>query len=289
MRLNPRAADVAALAVLAKGRCCWPDCRVKIYEPVEAKYVPNCERAHIEAAEENGPRWNAAMSDEERRHPDNLIWLCVKHHKTVDGDPIRFTAAHLKQWKISRQAEDAAQKVIDGLTDERLQEVVEQAMDRLVRQLEELDLPGIEVAQMLVTASERLPDEQIANMLLEASHRMPGEDIAYTLMDAGRRLSDEETAYLLHDAARHMPDEGTVMMLDQAAMNLKDLASSVSDLNDAADRISVATAAAAATTIRVEQEHDGTEDPLRWFAGGVIVCVVILLIGIGIGIYIANR
>jgi len=40
---------------------------------------------HIEAASQNGPRYNPNMSDEERRHFDNLILLCDECHSIIDN------------------------------------------------------------------------------------------------------------------------------------------------------------------------------------------------------------
>ena len=142
MRLTPRSADVAALAVLGRGRCFWPECDVKIYEPVDGQYVANCDRAHIEAAEENGPRWNRNSTDEERRAPANLMWLCVKHHKTVDRNPAKYSVAVLSKWKADREQVDPDQRVIDGLTEQRLEEVINEAMERLVDRLEDSTYPA---------------------------------------------------------------------------------------------------------------------------------------------------
>jgi len=78
---------MAALVFLGKGHCFWPGCTVKICAFEDGKYVFDCVRAHIEAAEENGARWNPTLTDEELRSPGNLMWLCLKHHNVVDGNP----------------------------------------------------------------------------------------------------------------------------------------------------------------------------------------------------------
>ena len=43
---------------------------------------------------------------EERRHPDNGIWLCPTCAKLIDNDASRFTAKLLRPWK--EIAEDRA-------------------------------------------------------------------------------------------------------------------------------------------------------------------------------------
>jgi hypothetical protein len=47
----------------------------EIWARVDGRYVHDVAKAHIEAAEKNGPRWRASMIDEEPRAPDNLRWL----------------------------------------------------------------------------------------------------------------------------------------------------------------------------------------------------------------------
>jgi hypothetical protein len=60
--------------------------------------------AHITAASRRGPRYDEAMSPEERSAPENGIWLCQTCAKLIDNDPDRFTVELLKQWKQSAEA-----------------------------------------------------------------------------------------------------------------------------------------------------------------------------------------
>jgi hypothetical protein len=62
--------------------------------------------AHITAATPGGPRYNPALTPEERRHPDNGIWRCQNHAKLVDNDAERFPEPLLRAWKLV--AEDRA-------------------------------------------------------------------------------------------------------------------------------------------------------------------------------------
>jgi hypothetical protein len=62
--------------------------------------------AHITASAPGGPRFDASLTREERRHVNNGIWLCQVCAKLVDNDPARFSVELLQKWK--RQAEDAA-------------------------------------------------------------------------------------------------------------------------------------------------------------------------------------
>lgn len=62
------------------------------------------------AASPGGPRYDAALSSEERSGPENAIWLCQTCAKLVDNDPGRFHAAVLHEWK--RDAEKNASVII---------------------------------------------------------------------------------------------------------------------------------------------------------------------------------
>ena len=281
---------MAALAFMGKGRCFWPDCIVKICALVDGRYQFDCIRAHIEAAEINGPRWNAAMSDEQRRAPDNLMWLCKKHHDAVDANELKYTVSVLKDWKRQRERLDPAQQIVDGLTESRLEELLDTALGRLVDELDDLNLPGLEVAEMLLRASESLPNTEVAEMLLSASHGLPSGDTAEMLYVAGNRLPSGDIAEMLRSAANTLPSEGTAAMLLEASKEfpdqayIADLRRIVEEFFGAADLIRGAVTDAASITIHVE-DPKGTEYPWRWFAGGVFAALTILCIGVALGIY----
>ncbi|AKZ26586.1 hypothetical protein ACH51_09715 [Ralstonia solanacearum] len=60
--------------------------------------------AHICAAAPGGPRYDAAMTPEERSSAKNGIWMCRDHGKAIDSTDPQFTVALLREWK--RQAEN---------------------------------------------------------------------------------------------------------------------------------------------------------------------------------------
>jgi hypothetical protein len=88
--------------------CSNPDCRAQTTGPQDdsAKAVNVGVAAHITAAAAGGPRYNPALSPEERRHFDNGIWLCQNCAKLVDSDVLRFHETLLRAWKTV--AEDHA-------------------------------------------------------------------------------------------------------------------------------------------------------------------------------------
>ena len=88
--------------------CSNPDCQVVTVGP---KATPDKasvigKAAHITAAAEGGPRYDASLTPVQRSGIDNGIWLCANCHDKVDADPVRYPAELLRAWK--QQAEDNA-------------------------------------------------------------------------------------------------------------------------------------------------------------------------------------
>ncbi len=104
---------IETLADRAGNRCSNPGCRQPTSGPrTESTRAVNIGvAAHITAASEGGPRYDSSLTPEERRHPDNGIWLCQNCAKLVDNDPARYPVDLLRAWK--RDAEDAARREIE--------------------------------------------------------------------------------------------------------------------------------------------------------------------------------
>lgn len=66
------------------------------------------EICHIHAVSPNGPRYNHNQTDEERQGFDNLILMCVNHHKVVDDDDISYPAERLRQIKYAHELRHGA-------------------------------------------------------------------------------------------------------------------------------------------------------------------------------------
>jgi HEAT repeat protein len=93
-------------------RCSRPSCGALTSGPQvdPAKSLNIGVAAHITAASPGGPRYDAALSQEDRCDIKNAIWLCQTCGKLVDNDENGFTADDLQQWKS--YAETAALAVI---------------------------------------------------------------------------------------------------------------------------------------------------------------------------------
>jgi hypothetical protein len=69
--------------------------------------------AHICAAAPEGPRYNDRMTREQRRSPDNGIWMCRLHGTAVDAKDSKFTVELLHEWKTQAQR-DSWRRVLYG-------------------------------------------------------------------------------------------------------------------------------------------------------------------------------
>ncbi|NEA36078.1 hypothetical protein [Streptomyces sp. SID13031] len=83
--------------------CAHPECDEKLLRWVDALRTPvlNSRIAHICAASALGPRYDQAMTDEDRRAFGNLILLCLPHAEEVDLKALAavYPVETLRRWK----------------------------------------------------------------------------------------------------------------------------------------------------------------------------------------------
>lgn len=95
---------IRRLDTLSGNQCAAPDCtRSLIARDNESIVSKIC---HIEAASENGPRFNPNMDDDERRHFDNLILLCDECHTIIDSkeNEKKYPVEILREWKLNHES-----------------------------------------------------------------------------------------------------------------------------------------------------------------------------------------
>lgn len=102
------------LAARVNNRCSNPRCRQPTSGPqIDPEKALNVGVAsHMTAASPDGPRYDPTLTSEQRKHPDNGIWLCQKCGKLVDNDAARYTVELLREWK--RSAEELALQEVEG-------------------------------------------------------------------------------------------------------------------------------------------------------------------------------
>ena len=93
------------LAKRAGQVCSNPDCRSTTSGPhsAEDKAVNLGEAAHIKAARQGQARFEPTMTDEQRCHISNGIWLCRTCARKIDLDEAKYPVALLLQWKTKHE------------------------------------------------------------------------------------------------------------------------------------------------------------------------------------------
>lgn len=94
------------IAARAGYRCSDPDCQRFTVGPTidPTKHFNIGAACHIAAAAAGGPRYDLSMTPEQRKHPDNGIWMCRTHGDLVDDDALKYPIDLLQTWK--REAEE---------------------------------------------------------------------------------------------------------------------------------------------------------------------------------------
>jgi hypothetical protein len=90
------------------GYCQNPGCTRELFVDLPSGPIHVAEMAHIFAANDEGPRGNADLSEEERGAYENLILLCSSCHTMVDKAPDDFPDSLMQRWKRERAERLAA-------------------------------------------------------------------------------------------------------------------------------------------------------------------------------------
>ncbi|MHB1068384.1 MAG: HNH endonuclease [Gemmatimonadaceae bacterium] len=93
------------LAFRSGDHCAFPDCeRTLSVDGNQSNPVVTGQAAHI-AGEKNGAaRYDALMSEEQRNHYNNLIYLCADHHTRIDKQAAEFPVERLRRLKSEHEA-----------------------------------------------------------------------------------------------------------------------------------------------------------------------------------------
>ena len=94
---------VRRLDTLSGNQCASPNCTRKLIARDGETIVSKI--CHIEAASPDGPRYNENMTDEERRHYNNLVLLCDECHRIIDNkeNESNYSVELLKSWKKNHE------------------------------------------------------------------------------------------------------------------------------------------------------------------------------------------
>lgn len=109
---GPTAATVKRLFAMSGNCCAFPKCRNTLVDEPSGKVIGQI--CHISARSSEGPRFDDALTDEQRHSFENLILLCPIHHQVIDDDPVAYTIERLQQMKSNHEA---SQPTISALSD----------------------------------------------------------------------------------------------------------------------------------------------------------------------------
>jgi hypothetical protein len=164
-----------ALAILSGGLCYYLGCPEEVVREVEEQFCSVADIAHIKAAYPNGARYDAQMTDDERRALKNLILLCEPHHFMVDNlrQTDYYTVELLTRWKEQREADPSeALARLREVTPSGLRKIVAEGLARrdsqLLDALERLESNDHVAATLMRTLLDELTEaySQLNNTML---------------------------------------------------------------------------------------------------------------------------
>ena len=92
------------LAFLSGGICAFPNCGTPLVKEVrEGKHDTVYHAAHICGQKRGSARYVTNMTDQERDHISNLLYLCQNHHAIIDGDEEEWTIERLREMKHNHE------------------------------------------------------------------------------------------------------------------------------------------------------------------------------------------
>ena len=110
----PSALTIHKLCARAAGRCQFCGCNKYLFiDEITQEELNNTNIAHIVASSPDGPRGDAIRSHLISDSIDNLMLMCLDHHKLIDSDPGKYTEAVLL--KMKQEQELAVREACDLL------------------------------------------------------------------------------------------------------------------------------------------------------------------------------
>lgn len=98
-RLTPKGETLREVFLKSGNLCAFPGCGALMMD-AEGTFIGQV--CHIEAAEEDGERFNAVMTNEARRQAANLMLMCYPHHQKTN-DVATYTVAKLRKIKSDHE------------------------------------------------------------------------------------------------------------------------------------------------------------------------------------------
>jgi len=217
-------ATVMALAHYSGGLCYCPGCPEPVLRAVGDKVHLIVQIAHIRGAFPGSCRYEASMSDDQRRDLPNLLLLCDPHHPQVDSKEREktYTREVLERWKAQREADPrAALQRLREVTPAALRDIVADGLKqhdtRLLGAIERLEASDREAAVLMRGLVDELAEAysrmrqglpaEVMEMFAMAVNSMPsGSLMEEFAMAVGTLNSLKGTLNGFTEAAYHIRD-----------------------------------------------------------------------------------
>jgi hypothetical protein len=192
-----------ALAHFSGGLCYYPGCPEPVLRVVEGKTHFIVQIAHIRGAFPGSCRYEASMTDDQRRDLPNLMLLCDPHHQQADSKEREktFTREVLERWKAQREADPrAALQRLREVTPAALRDIVAEGLEQhdirllgAINRLEEEDreaavlMRGLvdELAEAYSRIRQGLPADVMEMFAIAVNSMPPGDLLEQFAMAVG--------------------------------------------------------------------------------------------------------
>ncbi|KAA1157307.1 hypothetical protein EU508_16365 [Pseudoalteromonas fuliginea] len=177
--------------------------------------------AHITAAAISGPRYDAALTKQQRKDYDNGIWLCQSCSRIIDVDVAKYSVSLLKSWRM--QAEEFSntnigKKLYDGNTVKReiVKSTIEYISERSISSSSDLAIEAINIKQSELSSLDsrfnvttNIIDGRVSSLIEPKSH---GIELKIAAAD-----KNDDTLY---SSLLGLEEEGREFSIDTSKINI---------------------------------------------------------------------
>jgi len=171
---------------LSGNQCAFPGCNAVL---VNSKNALDSNICHIEAANEEGERYNSNMNDEQRADYENLILLCRQHHDETNDVNV-YTVDTLKEMKRIHESNYLNQRINNNPS----------MLKNAINAISNISLDGIDKSESLnaYNPKVKLSYNQVkANFSLIQEYKVYHEriNILYDELEAQGSIKKEKLLY----------------------------------------------------------------------------------------------
>ena len=188
-RLGNKTDVIKKLFALSGNYCAFPGCAQHIIDNKGQLIGQIC---HIEAANDNGERFNPHQTDDERRSFENLILLCANHH-IVTNDVDVYTVERLKE--IKREHENKFLQNPYSIPEE----IVDSILTKVLESLDELYSISVDTNARVIEVQTQITElQKITNKLL-MNTSIDDEKIYIAQLDSIKELKKQNKYHTVID------------------------------------------------------------------------------------------